>query len=445
MSETPFLPVDNIPPTHPSVDTSRSIEPPRTTDANTSVEARGSIRVARKSRIVAVSPRHSMLKEKLDNLLEPSQRPSLLNLHVKGIFNKSETSSFDAALDEEDSLIKWFATHKPKTMSLQGSPLPEEVPEEATPSVAENSVDGQDARCLIIQKTWRRAQTRKVHGPKIKMNRHRNRVIKELLTTERVYNQRLNIMREVAVQPLQWNAKHSQNPILSDAEISSLFSNVIGVLDLSSQLLEKLELTTKLKEQKRPRGSTLSIQKPGVDDIGMHFKAIIPFFKIYIDYCKNFDNSLQLLNEVEKRPLFQTFWSLCQKHPDMLDVGMLNSFLILPVQRIPRCVVFVIIILEYCRACYRIFVMMALSIHTHDSYILLFRDLLKNTWEEHNDREFIQQCLVLLENVGKEVNSKMCIADMSSEMLDAEQAFGGFIEIIQPQRVFYRKVCVSFS
>jgi hypothetical protein len=348
MSETPFLPVDNIPTTHPSVDTSRSIEPPRTTDATISVEARGPIRVARLSRIVAVSPRHSMLKETLDNLLEPSRRPSLLNLHVKGIFNKSETSSFDAVLEEDDSLIKWFATHKPKTTSLQGLPLPEEVPEEATPSVLENSIDGQDAaRYIIIQKTWRRAQTRKVHGPKIKMNRHRNRVIKELLTTERVYNQRLNIMREVAVQPLQWNAKHSKNPILSDAEISSLFSNVLGILDLSSQLLEKLELTTKLKEQKRPRVSTLSIQKPGVDDIGMHFKAIIPLFKIYIDYCKNFDNSLQLLNEVEKRPLFQTFWSLCQKHPDMLDVGMLNSFLILPVQRIPRCVVVVISSLEY--------------------------------------------------------------------------------------------------
>jgi hypothetical protein len=281
-----------------------------------------------------------LIHEKLGAKLEPGRRPSIQDIKAAGIYNKRPSSSLDIVEESAGSFLQWYSHTKEetkrKTMSWHGVPnhAKPKAPEEA----AEAPATGEGLKSTKIQQVWRGALTRKKYSGKIKMNRHRNRVIKELLTTERVYNERLNTMREVAVQPLQWNAKHSQKPILSETEISSLFSNVLGILDLSSQLLEKLEHTAKLNTKSRPRGSVAGIRKPGVEDIGVHFKAIVPFFKIYIDYCKNFDNSLQLLNEVEKRPLFQTFWSLCQKHPDMLNVGQLNSFLILPVQRIPRCV-----------------------------------------------------------------------------------------------------------
>jgi hypothetical protein len=83
-------------------------------------------------------------------------------------------------------------------------------------------------------------------------------------------------------------------------------------------------------------------------------------------------------------------------------VGTLGSFLIMPVQRIPR-------------------------------YALLLRDLLKNTWEDHPDYENIQKALKLIESIGMDVNLGMS-SNTSSEMLEAQNYFGAHVTVLSPTR-----------
>lgn len=47
-------------------------------------------------------------------------------------------------------------------------------------------------------------------------------------------------------QPLQWNAEHSKDPILSISEITAIFGNIQAIQQLSEQLLSMFN--TKLEE-----------------------------------------------------------------------------------------------------------------------------------------------------------------------------------------------------
>lgn len=68
---------------------------------------------------------------------------------------------------------------------------------------------------------------------------------------------------------------------------------------------------------------------------GDDFIRVAPFFRIYQSYLNNYDTALQTLNAVSTRELWTAFWEKCFLHPDVRGMS-LQSFLIMPVQRIPR-------------------------------------------------------------------------------------------------------------
>lgn len=104
----------------------------------------------------------------------------------------------------------------------------------------------------------------------------------------------------------------------------------------------------------------------GTQNIGAVFCKFSNFFRIYIDYCNNYDDGSRFLQESERTtkqmitPLgtssnisitkqsarkFQNFLRLAKNHPQHTQLN-LSSFLILPVQRLPRYKLLMLQVLE---------------------------------------------------------------------------------------------------
>jgi hypothetical protein len=64
-----------------------------------------------------------------------------------------------------------------------------------------------------LQKCVRGYCVRKVYGRRLKMSRHRKKVVQEILMSEKSYSSSLSKLCETAIVPLKWQCKHSQNQV----------------------------------------------------------------------------------------------------------------------------------------------------------------------------------------------------------------------------------------
>lgn len=83
------------------------------------------------------------------------------------------------------------------------------------------------------------------------------------------------------------------------------------------------------------------------------------FLKVYTSYVQNFNTSMAAIERVSRKKDVATYFQQCKEHPEGKSLD-LASFLIMPVQRIPR-------------------------------YNLLLTDMFKNTWAEHPDYENLKK------------------------------------------------------
>jgi hypothetical protein len=103
--------------------------------------------------------------------------------------------------------------------------------------------------------------------------------------------------------------------------------------------------------------------------IGDIFERMIPFLKMYEQYCSNHPASIKALIELKKRKDVQKFLTAGEatvKHS-------IDSLLITPVQRLPR-------------------------------YVLFMKDLVKSTPETHVDYTSLRMVLDKIETVAAQVN-----------------------------------------
>eukprot|EP00936_MAST-01D_sp_MAST-1D-sp1_P002973 g2973.t1 len=227
-----------------------------------------------------------------------------------------------------------------------------------------------------LQATWRIAIARIVMNRRRRAQRHRTRVVNEMLQTERSYKRSIGIIAEHFIEPLRGALKKSRG-ILTAPQIQCVFGSLEPLHKLSCQFYEALETDLEGWNASTCIGGTVS--------------RFAPFMRLYGAYCRDFDQSRRLLLELggkatdDHNPAlspkgstisaWRKFYNITmQQHADEFRGLDLSSYLIMPVQRVPR-------------------------------YVLLLRELLKHTWMEHPDRDDIYRSLQLMEGVAKDINA----------------------------------------
>eukprot|EP00457_Paulinella_chromatophora_P004757 gb/GEZN01004770.1/.p1 GENE.gb/GEZN01004770.1/~~gb/GEZN01004770.1/.p1 ORF type:complete len:500 (+),score=66.63 gb/GEZN01004770.1/:25-1500(+) len=139
-----------------------------------------------------------------------------------------------------------------------------------------------------------------------------NQVANELLETEQKYVRCLNTLKHEYVIALK-----ALGSGLSTEQINKLVSNIETLTNFHATLLEEI--------------------KANSNELGKLFIRYADFLKLYISYMNNYGDLLEELNKLRSHKAFQCFLnnlrSKLLKLPGELD---LMSYLVMPVQRVPR-------------------------------------------------------------------------------------------------------------
>ncbi|EGG13506.1 RhoGEF domain-containing protein [Cavenderia fasciculata] len=200
---------------------------------------------------------------------------------------------------------------------------------------------------IIIQKYVRGWLVRIHYADFFKKIKYRKFIIKEIINFEKTYISKLTMLIDHLKTPLLDN--HYRSMISLD-KVNQLFSNIDEILHLHKSILETFT----------------SSQPPYL--VGKIYIDILPSFKIYIPYVKNYNNAFKIYSSLADDEEFS----------QLIEIfGFLPSYLILPIQQTPR-------------------------------YVLLFSDLLKHTNPQNQDYDSLK---VLIDEVRATASSiNQCIS-----------------------------------
>ncbi|KAJ2844499.1 hypothetical protein GGI22_006858, partial [Coemansia erecta] len=227
-----------------------------------------------------------------------------------------------------------------------------------------------------------------------RMLAQRMRIADEILETERTYVDGLRLIEKLYISPLLASAQQ-QTPVLSRKEVRQLFANFPDIIMLSKELLAQLE--ARLGTQADPPWD------PATGRIGDIFLRIAPFLKMYSLYLRNFRSALALISLwLSENHDFARFIHEASSSPECKGLSF-QSYLLLPVQRIPR-------------------------------YKLLLEDLLRHTAVEHVDRQSIADALRLIEDVAAFVNENIQEHEMALSIVEIQRTLGMKESLLVPGR-----------
>jgi len=221
----------------------------------------------------------------------------------------------------------------------------------------------------------------------------RDMIVQEIYTTEKNYVENVCTMIDCFYLPLTT----MNTDFAPKDKLEVIFSNIAEIRPINQMLLEDL--------QKRLE-SWSSTQK-----IGDVFQKLIPFLKTYTIYTAGYGSSIATLNECEKSST--VFASILKKfsHTERCKNLDLRSFLIQPVQRIPR-------------------------------YNLLLEDLLRNTTSTHPDYEDITLALENMKAIASVINEAIRVNENRIKVVEIQNLFvspGHQLSLVEPHRMFVRE------
>ena len=147
----------------------------------------------------------------------------------------------------------------------------------------------------------------------VKNHRSKRNVVKEMLSTEKTYNEGLNWL-------VKWKTEITSKKLIKDDEINEIFSNVIDNIKRMSDLFLE-DLVARVENWSND------------SQIGDIYIKIAPFFNMYVDYCNNNELSGQVLEKLIKKN--RKFKAYIEDQEKQAQQGI-ESYLITPIQRIPR-------------------------------------------------------------------------------------------------------------
>eukprot|EP01126_Amoeba_proteus_P013774 TRINITY_DN15905_c0_g1_i1.p1 TRINITY_DN15905_c0_g1~~TRINITY_DN15905_c0_g1_i1.p1 ORF type:complete len:386 (+),score=67.68 TRINITY_DN15905_c0_g1_i1:65-1222(+) len=198
----------------------------------------------------------------------------------------------------------------------------------------------------------------------------RKHIVKELYTSEKSYVSDLDVVVQKFILPLKAMLKEShKKPILNMGEILEIFSNFEHIWSFHCKFLNDL-------------GKKILNYEEETTLIGPTIMEAASKMHLYHYYIDNLDKGRsKIASEIEKKSTFSNFL----RETELPSSRTLDSYLILPVQRIPR-------------------------------YILLVQDIISNTSPTHPDRNCLQLSLVTLKNVADLLNNKRKFEEQQEKM-----------------------------
>jgi hypothetical protein len=235
--------------------------------------------------------------------------------------------------------------------------------------------------------------TRKLHE-----HEKRNSVVQEILVTERNYLRSLKALVEDYQAPLEQYARAKKKWITED-QVKNMFYQVRVIYGLNSTLLNELEQRTDAKTWK-------------VDSvIGDIFVKMGDFLRVYASYISNYSKASQTLKECKQNKKFVEFLQAVSKNNEKKSqsVGFeLNNLLITPVQRIPR-------------------------------YIMLLKMLLQYTSKEHPDNALIKEAIRKIERVANDNEKSHETTIQLAQLFQIQKRFSPSSEVtslVDPHRKY---------
>ncbi|KAM3130638.1 hypothetical protein pb186bvf_017230 [Paramecium bursaria] len=241
-------------------------------------------------------------------------------------------------------------------------------------------------KIIMIQRFFRNKLFKKRFKIMMKRSRHRQFVIKEIIDTEDRYVQDLAIVINYIMKPM--------SKFVNQFDMKKIFNNIQTIHTFNQIILSTLQ------------GAFQDKQK---DIMG----KIIPYldgFKVYYDYCNEFKQSSKTIEQYEKDKQYATLMQQLRKSNVLRGLDI-HSFLVKPVQRLPK-------------------------------YVLLYKDLLKHTETFHLDYENIVKCLKKFEIINNDNNEKMSKQLGQLKTFELHNLYCGYVQIAEANREFiFEETC----
>lgn len=223
----------------------------------------------------------------------------------------------------------------------------------------------------------------------------RTKIVNEILSTEKTYVNLLEKLVTIWYDPIK--NQNPSDPIIPLDLAKSLFSNLEIIFNINKQFLEDLE-------------GVIKNWSPN-QCVGNVFVSSIPFFKVYKQYINDYSKSIEMYQELLKKKSFKKYIDECMRLSGSND--NLPSYLITPIQRIPR-------------------------------YQLLLTELCKYTPSSHPDYEALHQALEKIKSVAAEINDNKREAENIyhcaeiQNMIVYPEEMSGQRNLVTPTRRFVR-------
>ncbi|KAJ1660931.1 hypothetical protein IWQ61_000192 [Dispira simplex] len=226
----------------------------------------------------------------------------------------------------------------------------------------------------------------------------RERIVQEILDTERTYVNGLRLVHDIFYTPLLEATEENGSMILPSKKVGEIFANFTDILNVNQEFLQQLEA--------RLAPGTWC---PATGCVGDIFQNVAPFFKMYSVYMRNFQRALVTIrNSAETYPAFRQFLRQVNSH-EKLKCLTIDSYLMMPIQRLPR-------------------------------YRLLLADLVRHTTVDHPDYSLVTRALNVVHDVANFVNEMIRQHEMYSTMVSVQKSLHGFHEnLIIPGRQLIKR------
>lgn len=215
----------------------------------------------------------------------------------------------------------------------------------------------------------------------------RQKIKEEIISTEQSYVESLLTLVTHYVHPL----KIAKKLVVRPQTISALFANVELIANFHQTFLFAMQMDT--------TSETLSRVITKYADM----------LKVYAHYLANYTNALTQLSELIRNS--KRFRMFLDKIQTKLNCT-LDSFLIMPVQRIPR-------------------------------YELLLREMMKNTPTDHKEYGELSTAYTKIKNIACFVNKETNTLDSMHELLNIQSKIGGAVDLVQPHRKLVKRAMVT--
>ena len=234
----------------------------------------------------------------------------------------------------------------------------------------------------------------------------RQRIIEELLSSERSYLASLEKLVTYFVEPLRISLTPGsslfQNLHVSKAQQETLFGPVALIVQFNRRLCDELEQAVCHPPADQTAAEWFGQGGPA---IGAMFGQFAPFFRMYNSYVSNHEASATLLATLEKAN--KDFATFCSRQGQACG-STLQSLLIGPIQRVPR-------------------------------YSLLLQELLRKTSASHPDFAALSRSLSLVNHAASHINESVRAAQNRAQLLALQERFSGDLVLLAPGRWFVRQ------